>query len=269
MSLPAPIRRYLHARPRLYRFARWLARLYAPMAMASPVAVARGWATFARDLRQYRRMAPDQRLEVLDWHPYLFDRSAYTPVATEYFYQDTWAAGKVFAARPAVHVDIGSTALLVGILAQFTKVVSVDVRPLPVTLPGLVRCAGSLTGLPLASRSVHSLSSLCVLEHVGLGRYGDSLDPDGSDVAATELQRVLAPRGNLYVSVPVEATDRVYFNAHRVFAVDGFPKRLPELTLIESRFIQAERIMGAEETMRTDFRRFVVFALYHFQRLSM
>ena len=227
----------------------------------------RGWIAFARDLRRYRRMAPDQRVEMLDWYPCLFDRSAYTPVATEYFYQDTWAARKVFAARPTVHVDLGSTALLVGILAEFTKVVSVDVRPLPVTLPRLVRCAGSLGALPLANRSVRSLSSLCVLEHAGLGRYGDPLDPGGSDLAFAELQRVVAPDGDLYISMPVEPADRVYFNAHRVFAVGGVPKRLPELALVEERFVHEGRVLGAADVEGLDFTRHIVFGLYHFRRL--
>jgi hypothetical protein len=236
------------------------------MALPNLIAVTHGFTAFARDLRRYRRMAPDQRVEVLDWYPCLFDRSAYTPVATEYFYQDTWAAGKVFAARPTVHVDVGSTALLVGILAQFSKVVSMDVRPLPVTLPGLVRCAGSLTALPLASRSVRSLSSLCVLEHAGLGRYGDPLDPAGSDLAFAELQRVVAPAGHLYISVPVEPADRVYFNAHRVFAVHGVPKHLPELVLVETRFVQGGRVLGLADVERLDFSQNIVFGLYHFRR---
>ena len=34
---------------------------------------------------------------LLDWYLCLFCRSPYTLVAIEYFYQDTWAAGKVFA----------------------------------------------------------------------------------------------------------------------------------------------------------------------------
>ena len=52
-------------------------------------------------------------------------------------------------------------------------------------------------------------------EHIGLGRYGDPLDPLGTRKAAAELQRVLAPGGQLLFSLPV-GRPRVEFNAHRV-----------------------------------------------------
>jgi hypothetical protein len=54
------------------------------------------------------------------------------------------------------------------------------------------------------------------LEHIGLGRYGDELSPQGSEDAARELARILAPGGNLYLGVPV-GRERVEFNAHRIF----------------------------------------------------
>jgi hypothetical protein len=72
-------------------------------------------------------------------------------------------------------------------------------------------------GLPLGDAAASSLSCLHVAEHVGLGRYGDALAPDGTRRACAELSRVLAPGGALYFSVPV-GTPRVCFNAHRIHA---------------------------------------------------
>ena len=71
--------------------------------------------------------------------------------------------------------------------------------------------------MPFADGSVRSLSSLHVIEHIGLGRYGDRLDPEGWRSALGELARVLAPGGRLYLSTPV-GRERVCFNAHRVFS---------------------------------------------------
>src|SRR5207253_10606962 len=65
------------------------------------------------------------------------------------------------------------------------------------------RSSDLLLSLPFADRSVESLSCLHVAEHVGLGRYGDELDPEGTVKAARELQRVVAPAGRLYFALPV------------------------------------------------------------------
>src|SRR3954454_19144361 len=62
-----------------------------------------------------------------------------------------------------------------------------------------------------------SVSCLHVAEHIGLGRYGDPLDPDGTRKAAAELARVLAPDGQLLFSGPV-GRPRTCFNAHRIHA---------------------------------------------------
>jgi hypothetical protein len=115
-------------------------------------------------------------------------------------------------------------------LTAFVPVTFIDVRPLEVQMPNLESRAGSLLGLPYDDRSVESLSCLHVAEHIGLGRYGDPLDPDGTRKAALELQRVLAPGGHLYFSVPVGAP-RTQFNAHRVLDPLEVPAMFPELVL--------------------------------------
>jgi hypothetical protein len=85
---------------------------------------------------------------------------------------------------------------------------------------------------------VTSFSSLSVIEHVGLGRYGDPLNPAGSRAAAAELARVLAPNGRLYIALPV-GVPRVLFNAHRVHSyeqvLDLFaPLKLLRFGLVDS-----------------------------------
>lgn len=55
-----------------------------------------------------------------------------------------------------------------------------------------------------------------VIEHIGLGRYGDPLDPDGDKKACQELQRVSRPGARILIVVPV-GRSRIEFNAHRIY----------------------------------------------------
>ena len=147
--------------------------------------------------------------------PKLTDRLPSSPFDPHYFHQDTWAARRIAERRPSRHVDVGSRVDLVGFLTAITEVTFVDIRPLEVDIEGLEPIAGSVLDMPFADGALESVSCLHVAEHIGLGRYGDPLDPLGTRKAAAELQRVLAPGGQLLFSLPV-GRPRVEFNAHRV-----------------------------------------------------
>ncbi len=84
----------------------------------------------------------------------------------------------------------------------------------------------------MQNNSVYSLSCLSVVEHIGLGRYGDELDIDGAINACSELERVLAKDGHLYFSLPI-GEEKVCFNAHRIFATSTVIKLFPGLKFVE------------------------------------
>jgi SAM-dependent methyltransferase len=131
---------------------------------------------------------------------------------------------------PPFHVDIGSSVMMINVLSASAKTIFVDYRPLRVQLSNFLPLGGDIVRLPFRSGAITSLSCLHVIEHVGLGRYGDPINPAGSQLAAGELQRVLQPGGRLFLSVPV-GSERVCFNAHRVFAPSTVQSFLPELRL--------------------------------------
>jgi len=123
------------------------------------------------------------------------------------------------ASRPETHVDIGSSLFFVALVSAFVPVEFYDIRRADLTVDGVTCGEADLTRLPFPDRSVHSLSCMHVVEHVGLGRYGDALNPDGDLLAASELSRVLAVGGELLAVVPI-GRPRVVFNAHRVYSLE-------------------------------------------------
>lgn len=168
--------------------------------------------------------------------PYLDDKTSFTPIDPVYFYQDSWAAKKIFELKPKHHHDIGSSAKTIGILSQFTPVTMVDIRPLPVELSNLNFIKGSILNLPFDDCSIDSISSLCVIEHIGLGRYGDTIDSFGSEKSIAELKRVVKPGGVILFSVPVDRVNTVYFNAHRAFTRNYVLTLFNEFELVEERY---------------------------------
>jgi SAM-dependent methyltransferase len=160
------------------------------------------------------------RIRARDLHPIVdeYDIDAGT-ASGHYFHQDIWAARKIYARRPARHVDVGSR--IDGFIAHllvFMDVEVVDVRRLRSTMDGLRFVQGDGTRMgPFADGSLESISSLHAIEHFGLGRYGDPIDPNAYQTAIHSLVRVLRPGGHLYLSVPIGA-ERLEFNAQRVFA---------------------------------------------------
>ncbi len=159
------------------------------------------------------------------------------PIEPIYYYQDAWAFERILAHRPAQHIDVGSHHKLVSLLSKAVPTATVDIRPLSVTLDSLQFIEGSILDLPFEDHSLTSVSSICVVEHIGLGRYGDPIDTQGSIKAANELQRVLAPGGHLFVSLPIDDTDKVYFNAHRAFTEQTILRMFSQLELLQKRYI--------------------------------
>ena len=177
---------------------------------------------FAREALAYRRAAEGGRfpLDVRSIYPMVSDYGDQAGAASgNYFHPDLWAARKIFARRPTRHVDVGSRIDgFVAHLLVFMPVEVIDIRPIESKVPGLTFVQEDATTMArFPDASVESLSSLHAVEHFGLGRYGDPIDPDGWRRAMAALARVLAKGGRLYFSVPV-GRERVVFNAHRVFA---------------------------------------------------
>ena len=218
---------------------------------------------YGREYRNFCRMNRGSPFELRgrDIAPCLSDRTAVTPVEPTYFLQDSWFARKIAEQRPPSHVDVASSAKSMALIAQFVPLTLVDIRPVEIDVDNFSFIKGSVLQMPYPDGALRSVSSLCVIEHIGLGRYGDPFDARGSEKAAAELLRVLAPGGHLYISVPVDVGCRIYFNAHRAFTREYLLSLFPGLTVLEERYIYG-RLLVEEYRAERGFGT----GLFHFKR---
>lgn len=214
---------------KVFNFFRITYRWLNPI-LQHPISSWGGYISLFLDWKKYNNLGGDASIS--NFYPCLADRTHETPIDPHYFYQAVWAFSKILTQAPRIHVDVGSDVKFVGMLSAAVKVEFVDIRPLPVQLENLVCRQGSILKLPYADASVSSISSMHVIEHIGLGRYGDPIDVEGTRKACAELQRVLMLGGYLYLSVPI-GKPRVQFNGQRVLSIEEIRSFLSELSLIE------------------------------------
>lgn len=195
-------------------------------------AVLPGTVRFLRDRREYAALPGAEPLRWRDTFPKVADRVLSTPYDAHYLHQDAWAVQRVAENAPSSHVDVGSRVEVPCFLTALMPVTFVDIRPLEANVEGLTSIAGSVLEMPFEDQTLESVSCLHVTEHIGLGRYGDPLNPAGSRQAMAELQRVVAPGGHLLFSLPV-GRPRVCFNAHRVHDPREVRDLFDELELVE------------------------------------
>ena len=67
-----------------------------------------------------------------------------------------------------------------------------------------------------------TIVSFSSLEHAGLGRYGDPLNPNGDIEAVKQIHCMIKPGGLFFLALPTnnDGSSHIEFNAHRVYGND-------------------------------------------------
>ena len=180
----------------------------------------RGWSRYAKDRSAFRSLADPTDFPWGRELPMLGEWDESAAALGSYFFQDQIVARWIYENQPARHVDIGSRIDgFVGHLAVFREVEVIDIRPLPHAIRNIhFHQLDLMREIPPEwIGATDSLSCLHTIEHFGLGRYGDELDPNGHLKGLDQLKRMVAPGGLLYLSTPI-GPERIEFNAHRIFA---------------------------------------------------
>lgn len=169
--------------------------------------------------------AQTQRRFYLEWehrYPILNEDAGDADFPRDYIYHVGWAARSLRKIAPTLHHDVSSSLYFIACASAWTPIKFCDVRATALRMENVTVQQEDARNLSFASDSIESLSCLHVLEHIGLGRYGDELDYDGDLKAVRELKRVVRPGGDLLVVVPIACLSVVCFNAHRVYEFNEF-----------------------------------------------
>ncbi len=179
----------------------------------------RGLIWFTVNLTRYYSRSHDYSIQI---QPVFSDKNAYSGSANgHYFWQDLICAKWIFEQSPETHLDVGSR--IDGFIAHlltFMKVYQIDVRENPLAIDGFTSLVSDLTeNFEESNLKFSSVSSLHSLEHFGLGRYGDAINPIGHELGLMNLSTYVSSAGFFYVSYPV-GNQIVQFNAQRLLRAD-------------------------------------------------
>jgi SAM-dependent methyltransferase len=200
------------------------------------------WSEFKNDYKIFSSLSGNSRFD-LKWeyrYPCLNDKTSVTSFDAHYLYHPAWAARILAETRPSYHIDIASNLNFCSIVSAFIPVKFYDYRPAVLKLKGLSSEKANVISLPFDTNSISSISCMHVIEHIGLGRYGDTLDPEGDIKAILELKRVLAPGGNLLFVVPVGGEAKIIFNAHRIYRYEQVAEYFNDMKLLNFALITDE-----------------------------
>ena len=168
-----------------------------------------------------------------DQLPCLKDKHLTTSFDKHYVYHTAWAARKLKDISAAELTDISSFTYFSTLVSAFIPVKFYDFRPAEITLNNFTCEHADITQLQFQDNSLKILSCMHVVEHIGLGRYGDPLDVDGDLKAIEELKRVVAVDGHLLFVVPIGGEAKIIFNAHRIYTYNQVISYFENFSLIE------------------------------------
>jgi hypothetical protein len=223
-----------------------------------PLLIVRSMSLFVRYLSDKKRFGKatiynDWPLQV---YPILIDRLQQSADLGEYFYQDLFVAKRVIQENPNRHIDVGSRIdCFIAHLACNRPVEVFDIRPLKANIENIRFTQSDITQESKEQTEIADcVSCLHTLEHIGLGRYGDQIDPDGWRKGLASLYNLVKTGGHLWLSVPI-GRQRVEFNAHRVFAPKTILVEAEKLGLIIAEF---HYFMNQEITQSLDIEKDII-----------
>jgi hypothetical protein len=186
---------------------------------------------FIRDYFEFKKLSHiDHILPMLGDH-----KEKSSKVIKHYFNQDLLVASYIFKNNPKKHVDVGSRVDgFVAHVASFRKIEVIDIRNNNFQFKNIIFKKKDINNIDKSLINYcDSISCLHTLEHFGLGRYGDKIDPEGHIIGFKNLLKILKKNGRLYISFPISNENKIYFNSERSFHPEEILKWSNNLELLK------------------------------------
>lgn len=194
---------------------------------------------FIKDYKLFKKMYENNlEFKISNNYPCVKDKfsiSGNIGSGGHYFLQDIYVAREIFNNNPSKHIDIGSRIDgFIAHLSVFKEVEVFDIRPQSNIIKNVIFKQADLMNIDYDKINYcDSISCLHSIEHFGLGRYGDKIDPNGHLLGFNSITQILKKGGLFYFSVPMGIPNRVEFNAHRVFSLEYLKNWIEKDFIIE------------------------------------
>lgn len=162
--------------------------------------------------------------KVKKFYPMLddFDDNA-ASIKNQLFHSDLLTSQKVYEKKPEKHLDIGSRIDgVIAHIASFRNLDVLDIRDVDIQPHKNINFVKKdLLQIKILddAEKYDSISSIGCLAHIGLGRYGDKIDPNGYKRGIKAINNLAKKNCIIYIMMPV-GKKGVEFNSHQVFDAD-------------------------------------------------
>lgn len=202
------------------------------------------WDEYVEDRKRYTELNKNPEFAIAsenEW-PILSDKYSDNGVGAEdFFAYPIWTARKVKENAPDEHWDVGSLidTVIANLLTFRENLVLVTNRWIPQNFLHQLKCRAyssrDLTSelSKVESSSVESLSCCNYLEHIGLGRYGETICADAWIELLNQIKRVLRAKGKFYLTTRIAEEEQLVFNRYRDFSYQTILKYCEPLQLEE------------------------------------
>lgn len=196
---------------------------------------------YIKDIKKFKSMGG--KINFL-WPIYFEDNGKCTSLS-DYSILSFLVIKDIFERGKLKHFDIGSSVemFIMPLSAAGIKVTLLDIREtnfldaFEIKNKVFDACSSNNKNAEILKKeNIYSLSCIHAIEHFGLGRYQDDIDPFAQKKFISNAADLLLKGSIFYLGMPI-GDNEVFYNAHRLMSINYYKKLVFKYFYIESIFL--------------------------------